>query len=201
MTPLFEFAARIQEFCRQHHWRFCFIGGIPVQRWAEPRLTRDVDLTLLTGFGNEEPYVDAWLKRFPGRIPHTREFALERRVLLLTSPERIDIDVALAGLPFEESVGERATDFPFLPAVSLHTCSAEDLIVLKSFAARPLDWHDVRMTIVRQGEGKIDWTYIVGQLKPLAEAKEQPEIVDQLLRLRRDLRQPTKRPGQKHTPD
>jgi len=29
-----------------------------VQRWAEPRVTDDVDLTLLAGFGDEEGFVD-----------------------------------------------------------------------------------------------------------------------------------------------
>ena len=36
-------------------------GGYTVQRWGEPRLTQDVDITLLTGFGGEESYVDALL--------------------------------------------------------------------------------------------------------------------------------------------
>ena len=30
------------------------MGGVALQRWGEPRLTQDVDLTLLTGFGDEE---------------------------------------------------------------------------------------------------------------------------------------------------
>ena len=44
-------AEEIQAFCQLRGWPFCFIGGVAVQRWAEPRLTQDVDLTLLTGFG------------------------------------------------------------------------------------------------------------------------------------------------------
>jgi hypothetical protein len=47
-------AGEVQSFCQQHGWRFCFIGGVAVQRWGEPRLTQDVDLTLLTGFGKED---------------------------------------------------------------------------------------------------------------------------------------------------
>ena len=31
----------------------------------------------------------------------------------------------------------------YLPGIELRICSAEDLIVLKSFADRPLDWRDV----------------------------------------------------------
>ena len=40
-------------------WRFCFIGGLAVQKWSEPRVTDDVDLTLFTGLGTEAPFIDA----------------------------------------------------------------------------------------------------------------------------------------------
>ena len=46
MTELYEFAAEVQHFVEEQKWRFCFIGGIAVQRWSEPRLTKDVDMTL-----------------------------------------------------------------------------------------------------------------------------------------------------------
>ena len=53
MNPIFAAAREIQDFCRGRGWRSCVIGGLAVQRWGEPRLTRDVDVTLLTGFGSE----------------------------------------------------------------------------------------------------------------------------------------------------
>jgi len=37
-------AGQVQRLCQQHGWRCCFIGGVAVQRWGEPRLTQDVDL-------------------------------------------------------------------------------------------------------------------------------------------------------------
>ena len=195
MRALYEFAAEAQRFCEGHQWRFCFIGGIAVQRWAEARLTTDVDLTLLTGFGREEEFVDKLLGRFPGRIPDAREFALRNRVLLLASPEKIGIDVALGGFPFEVSAVNRATEFEFLPGVRLRTCSAEDLIVFKAFAGRPLDWHDVKMTISRQGESNLDWTYIDRELEPLCELKGQPEIMQQLKQLRLEVAKKAPSPG------
>ena len=76
-------AGEVQRFCQRQGWRFCFIGGVALQRWGEPRLTQDVDLTLLTGFGREEQFVDALLKGFNPRRPDAREFALAHRVLLL----------------------------------------------------------------------------------------------------------------------
>lgn len=164
-------------------WRFCFIGGVALQRWGEPRFTADVDLTLLTGFGNEEPYIDALLAAFPSRIPEAREFARHNRVLLLSSREGVGFDIALGGLPFEESVVERATRFLYPPGFSLITCSAEDLVVMKAFAGRGQDWVDVERIIVRQAP-RLDWSYIDAQLGPLAELKGEPEIMDRLARLR-----------------
>ena len=34
MRNLFLLANEIQAFCRDRGWRFCFIGGIALQRWA-----------------------------------------------------------------------------------------------------------------------------------------------------------------------
>ena len=36
---LFRPADDLQSFCQVRGWRFCFIGGIAIQRWGEPRLT------------------------------------------------------------------------------------------------------------------------------------------------------------------
>ena len=60
-----------------------FIGGLAVLRWGEPRETIDVDVTLLTGFGGEEPYIQTLLAHYAARIPNAAAFALNRRVLLV----------------------------------------------------------------------------------------------------------------------
>ena len=84
VVDLFQEATRFQEFLENAHCRFCFIGGLAVQHWGEPRLTRDIDVSLLVGFGGEECYV--LLTSYPPRMAEAREFALARRVLRLTSP-------------------------------------------------------------------------------------------------------------------
>ena len=62
----------------------------------------------------------------------------------------------------------------------IRVCSAEDLIVMKAFADREIDWHDIRGIIVRQGIEKIDLQLIQKELQPLCEAKENLEIMDRL---------------------
>lgn len=112
-------AADVQEFCLGHGWRFCFIGGLAVQRWSEPRFTKHVDHTLLTGIGSEEEFVDALLARYEPRRDDAREFALLNRVLLLRDPNGIGIDVALGALPFEESAVNRAIAVEAYPGIFL----------------------------------------------------------------------------------
>jgi hypothetical protein len=183
MIELLRLAGELQEFCRNRQWQFCFIGGIALQRWGEPRVTQDVDLTILAGFGGESAYVDSLLERFAPRISDAAEFALENRVLLLRSESGIGIDIALGALPFEELAVQRASLFEFTPGVSLRTCSAEDLVVLKAFANRPRDWADLESIIIRQRLA-LDWEYIEKHLTPLAMVKEAPDILDRLQHLR-----------------
>ena len=82
MNALFRAAVDIQALCAAQGWTCCVIGGLAVQRWGEPRQTRDVDLTLFTGLGREEQFVDPILTHYAARLPDARRFALERRVLL-----------------------------------------------------------------------------------------------------------------------
>lgn len=185
MTEVLRAAAELQEFCQVRNWRFCLIGGLALLRWGEPRETIDVDLTLLTGFGTEEPFVRDLLSRFDPRVADPLNFALSYRVVLLRAPSGVGLDIALGGLPFEESAVERATSFSFSPEIALRTCSAEDLIVMKAFAARPKDWIDIEGVIIRQ-TGRIDWTYVEHHLRPLAELKGAPETLHQLNVRRRE---------------
>ncbi len=171
MNLIYEAAAEVEACCRRHAFPFCFIGGVAVQRWGQPRLTADVDLTLLTGFGSEEPFVDALLASFAGRLRDTREFALRNRTLLLVASNGVHIDVSLGGMPFEENSVRRASAFNIGSDAEITTCSAEDLVVHKVFAARDKDWGDVQGIITRQGAA-LDRQLILSELVPLLELKD-----------------------------
>ena len=176
MNALFQAAKEIADFMDARGWRYCIIGGLAVMRWGEPRTTQDVDLTLLTGFGEEERFIDTLLAGFGARGTDARDKALLRRVLLLTAANGVGLDVALAGFPFEEEIWRRASVFEFDEGCRLKTCSAEDLVVAKAFADRPKDWLDVEGILIRQGK-KLDVGLVLRLLKPLCELKEMPEIV------------------------
>ena len=182
MNALFIAAKEVADFMKARRWKFCVIGGLAVQRWGEPRLTRDADLTLLTGFGEEERFADALLQRFQGRRPDAREFALTNRVLLLRASNGKEVDVSFGALDFEVSMLKRATTFEFDAGVVLPTCSADDLFVMKAFAARSQDWLDARGIAVRQGP-RLNKAYVLRHLTLLCELKETPEVVEEAKRI------------------
>jgi len=179
VNPLIAAALEIQEHCLKNGWRFCVVGGFAVLRWGEPRVTRDVDVTLLTGFGQEERFVDALLGRFKARVDGGREFALRHRVLLLESANGTPLDVALGAMPFEERAVERASEYTIQSGAAILTCSAEDLIVFKAFAAREQDWLDIAGIVARR-RTKLNARLIWDELTPLLELKGTPEHSNRL---------------------
>ncbi|MEO8636447.1 MAG: hypothetical protein ABI587_14325 [Gemmatimonadales bacterium] len=183
MIELVEAATELQAFCEERSWGFCFIGGLALQHWGEPRLTIDVDATLLTGIGREATFIAALLERFPARVNSAAAFAVRHRVLLIRSSTGIPFDVALGGLPFEAEAVRRSRLIFLGGDVPLRLCSAEDLVVMKAFADRGRDWLDIEGVLIRQGTA-LDWVYLLDQLRPLVEAKEAPDILPRLEALR-----------------
>jgi hypothetical protein len=161
VNEVLKAAHHLQSFCEAKNWKFCIIGGLALLRWGEPRETVDVDVTLLTGFGAEHAFIETILQRYQPRIENAAEFALQHRVLLVRSDAGVGLDIALGALPFEASAIERSSKFRFLPEIELRTCSAEDLVVFKAFAARPKDWIDIDGVLIRQ----IDQTQRVQRIK------------------------------------
>lgn len=186
MSKLLSGALEVQQFFKSNGWRFCFIGGIAVQRWGEPRFTQDLDLTLITGFGNEQKFMDILLARFASRLSDPVEFALKNRVLLLSLESKVPIDVSLGALPYEERLVGRSSEFSLTEKIVINTCSAEDLIILKVFAGRDRDWADVRAVLTRQGR-RLDYSLIFGELPELLEIKGEIEALDRLKKIQEEL--------------
>ena len=176
---IWKSAVETQQQLLELGFRTCVIGGIAVQRWGEPRVTKDVDFTLLCGFGNERQIVSEILRHFDPRIKDAEEFAIHARVLLVEDSRGTPLDISLGALPYEENVIALATPWLAPESGSLITCSAEDLVVLKAFANRTQDVRDIEGVIIRQGT-RLNRSLVLKELTPLVELKEEPEILDQL---------------------
>ncbi len=175
-APLLHAAADVFRALAEIRRPGCLIGAVALQRWGEPRLTADVDLTVLAQFGSEGPLIDELLQRFHPRTANARQFALDRRVLLLTAANGVSIDVSLAALPFEEDVLRRASRWRRVEDVWLDTCSAEDLIIYKLVAARGQDLVDITGIIHRQ-RPTLDVDRIRHWGHQFAELKEEPDLL------------------------
>lgn len=183
MNVLIDAAVEVQRVLDVAAIDFCFIGGFAAQRHAEPRVTRDVDLAVLTGLGHETRVIDVLLAAFPARRADARAFAERYRVLLLQTASGVGIDATLTALPFEAEMIARSSLFEFAPGVFLRTCSAEDLLVMKIFAARPIDWRDVEMVLRRYGPENLDVAGVKNAVIPLLAAKDDTESMAEFERL------------------
>ena len=179
---LLETCLKVQLILNKFGWSFCFIGGIAVQRWGDPRFTADVDLTLLTRFENDKDYIQKLLSCFESRKQNALEFALTYRVLLLKDSNGVAIDISLGGLPFEERTIERSSTFSFAEGYDIVTCSAEDLIIHKGFANRDKDWGDIK-SIFQKNRGRLNLDTVRCELTLLADLKEDDTILPKLEKL------------------
>jgi hypothetical protein len=194
MHPAIEAALELQGFLESHGEKFCIIGGLAVQRWGEVRLTVDADATVLTDWSRDEVVTDLLLgSPFLPRMADAREFALSNRVLLLKNAKGTHVDVALGAMDFENRSVQRSSLWRVSENAMLRTCSAEDLLVHKTFAGRTRDWADIEGILQRQGP-KLDLELVRSELLPLLELKGTPEAMDRLAALcrSRNLRFPEK---------
>jgi len=158
---------------------FCVIGGVALQRWGEPRMTVDVDATVLVRFGSETEAIEQLLAMFSPRIENAMQFGQRNRVGVLRTDDGIGIDISLGAFPFEQRAIQRSSEWEIPGYGKVRTCSAEDLLVMKCFAARPQDWIDVEGVIIRQGN-RLNRELVLEELRPLVELKQEPDILERL---------------------
>lgn len=175
MNGQFETAWQLHRFLSARGIPYAIIGGIAVQRWGQPRLTRDVDLTILLRPGSEEATLREIVAVFPARIENAVAFALEHRVLPVEVPGGSEADISL-GLPgYEEHVIARAVAYDLGAGRDVRLCSAEDLIVHKALAGRPQDVLDIEGIVARQGPA-LDIAHVRRWLEELARLADDPEV-------------------------
>jgi len=107
-------------------------------------LTVDADATVLTDWSRDEIVTDLLLgSPFQPRLPDARDFALKNRVLLLKNTKGTHVDIALGAMEFENRSVTRSSLWTLSENAKLRTCSAEVLLVHKTFAGRTRDWTDI----------------------------------------------------------
>ncbi len=177
MNAQLEAARELHQFLSELNIDYVVIGGIAVQKWGNPRFTRDADITIASPLTSSEATVNLITSHFTPRSNDPVEFARKTRMVLVTASNGIDVDISLALPGYEEHLFENATDFEIEFGKYIRLCSAEDLIILKAVAARPQDLSDIQGVVVRQNE-RLRIDYIREWLQQFADLLARADIIE-----------------------
>ena len=141
------------------------IGGQAVLVHGEPRLTRDIDITLaLTPEDLQKLLKIAREIGLKTLVSNPKEFTEKTWVLPAHSPELgIRADFVFSSSDFERQAIQRALSVD-VRGYPVKFASAEDLIIHKIIAARPRDIEDARGVLSKKLRG-LDVEYIKRWLK------------------------------------
>jgi hypothetical protein len=143
---------------------YMVIGGQAVLLYGEPRLTRDIDITL----GISVDGLDRVKKIIPiiglkSLVQKEKEF-VERNMVLPTIDKKsgIRVDFIFSFSPYERQAIERARDIKLGNSL-VRFASLEDVVIHKVIAGRARDLDDVKSILLKNP--KYDLVYIKKWLK------------------------------------
>jgi predicted nucleotidyltransferase len=141
---LLRVLASLSEWLKDQHVAYAIIGGAAIGFLAQPRATQDIDAVTWLDLADATEFVKSGARfGFFPRISDPIEFALKSRVLLLQHNQtKIDVDISLGALPFEQELIERAIEFT-TPELTVRVATPEDLIITKAVAHRKRDLLDI----------------------------------------------------------
>lgn len=171
----------LHNFLKNEKIQFMVIGGIANLVWGEPRLTQDIDVTILYPM-NDLPY---FIKRAGSHfriLPNNPLRFVERTKVLPVEVGGVRVDIILAGTEYEENALSRAKEVEIQEGIDIRVCSSEDLVIYKAISERERDWEDIEGIILRQGE-KLDKRYILRWLNQFASALDRPDVIDRFNKL------------------
>lgn len=183
-----EAAWEIHRFLTAWRLPYAIIGGVAVQHWGEPRLTIDVDIAVSVPAEQIHAFLRAALAQFAPRVENPEDFARDTRVLPVRASNGCPIDISLAIPGYEDQVMARAVEYEVEPGRRLRLCSAEDLIIHKAVAGRPLDVQDIEGIVLRQ-RGTLDSEYIRRWLREFSAVLDSPEVLERFEAAWRRLRE------------
>jgi Nucleotidyltransferase of unknown function (DUF6036) len=155
---------------------YMIIGGQAVLLYGEPRLTRDIDITLGVNIDGLDRLLNA-LREIPLKpLPSDIEAFVGKTMVLPTLDEHtgIRVDFIFSYTPYETNAIKRAKTVSIL-GQKLAFASPEDLIIHKIFAGRPRDLEDVRIILIKNPD--IDIVYIRKWLKEFDRSSDTKEFL------------------------
>lgn len=154
-----ELIARIAASLEVRKIPYMIIGGQAVLLYGEPRLTRDIDVTI----GADVSWLPDLLRSVEDigltPLPDDVDSFVSRTMVLPTQHQEtgIRVDFIFSFTPYEIEAIARA-HWVSMSGQEVAFASVEDLIIHKIFAGRPRDLEDVRSVLLRNPD--VDTGYI-----------------------------------------
>ena len=156
----------------KHNLPYIIIGGQAVLLYGEPRLTRDIDISLGVGIDLLETLLSVVRELSLKPLPEDIKAFVSQTMVLPTLDETTGIraDFIFSFTLYEIEAIKRGNKVKILDQ-KVNFASPEDLIIHKIFAGRPRDIEDVRTVILKNPN--VDRQYIRGWLKEFDESSEE----------------------------
>jgi len=163
---------RLARELKQASIPYMVIGGQAVLLYGEPRLTRDIDVTL--GIGVDElRRVKKVLPAMGLKVLVKKDQDFVKRTMVLPTQDResdIRVDFIFSFSPYERQAIGRARDIK-IGRTTAKFASLEDVVIHKVISGRPRDLEDIRSILVKNP--KYDSDYISGWLKEFDQSLNQ----------------------------
>ena len=131
-----------------HNIPYMVIGGQAVLIYGEPRLTKDIDITLGVGVSKLNE-INSIVEKLNLKILVDENFVQNTMVLLVIDEKTgIRVDFIFSFSLYEKQAIKRATDIKFGNTI-VRFASLEDLVIHKIIAGRAIDIEDVRSIILK----------------------------------------------------
>lgn len=166
--------ARIASALEAHGIPYMVIGGHAAILYGEPRLTRDIDITVALGPDELRRLLD--VVRAAGLVPAQGAEDIARRnyVLPCVDPAtQLDVDVILAVSAYEREAMSR-TRTATVGGAPVRFASPEDVVIHKIVAGRPRDIEDARAILAKSVS--LDRDYIVRWLQAFESTLSSPLV-------------------------
>ncbi len=152
---------------------YMVIGGQAVLLYGEPRLTREIDLTLALGPKEISKLTPLLIPlQLKVLVPRPDQFVEETLVLPCQNPDSgIRVDFIFSLSPYERQAMGRVRKVP-MGKSEVHFASLEDVVIQKIVSGRLRDLEDVRMILLKKPP--YDRAYVDKWLGDFEKALERP---------------------------
>jgi len=168
--------AKIGKGLTNHDLPYMIIGGQAVLLYGEPRLTRDIDITLGVNMDSLEHLLRAVQELSLKPLPEDMDSFVRQTMVLPTVDEAtgIRVDFIFSYTPYETGAIKRSKKVKILNQ-EVNFTAPEDLVIHKIFAGRPRDLEDVRTVLIKNPD--IDLSYIRRWLREFDKTSAKKEFL------------------------